>query len=255
MSELSQTDPLKRFTDLAGVYARCRPDYPAAAMEFIVQHAGLDSRSVVADIGSGTGISSRQLAARGVRVIGVEPNASMRRQAEGEPDHRDRIDYRDGTGEATGLPDASADAVVSAQAFHWFNAEAALREFRRTVKPGGWVALMWNERDESDPATAAYGRIVGSSPEARAVEEPRKAAVLALRRCPLFTNWQERLFAHEQLCDEDGVLGRAFSATYAPKEPAPAARFAEDLRRVFAEFQQGGAFHLRYVTSVDVAQA
>jgi SAM-dependent methyltransferase len=254
MSDLSQQQPLDRFTGLAQVYARCRPDYPAAAVDFIVTHCGLVPGAVVVDVGCGTGISSRLLAARGLRVLGIEPNADMRRQAQEEAVVGQAFEVRNGRAEATGLPDACAEGVVAAQAFHWFVFDDALKEFHRILRPDGWTVLMWNERDEDDPATAAYGAVVGSSKEAAAVELPRRHARLALGRSPLFHRAERRLFGHGQTVDEEGLLGRAFSATYAPKDPGERQRFAAALRDVFARFQQGGTMQLRYVTSVDVAQ-
>ena len=254
MSDLSHKDPLGRFTGLAGIYNRCRPDYPAAALDYVLEHCGLGPGSRLVDVGCGTGISSRQFAARGLRVLGIEPNADMRRQAEAEPQQRTSIEYRAGRAEATGLPDASAEAVLAAQAFHWFDAAAALCEFRRILKPGGWMVILGNERDESDPVTAAYGQIIGGTPDAAAVEGPRRHAAAPLARTTLFGRHEERLFHHEQWVDEDGLLGRAFSASYAPREPAAAEQFAGDLRRVFVQFQQGGRLRLCYVTSLDVAQ-
>src|SRR5436305_15310401 len=131
MPDLSQRDPLNRFTGLAGLYARSRPDYPATAIAFILQHCGLRAGALLVDVGSGSGISARRFAACGLRVIGIEPNADMRRQAEAEPEYRSLVTYQDGKAEATRLPDAVADAVLAAQAFHWFASDAALREFRR----------------------------------------------------------------------------------------------------------------------------
>jgi SAM-dependent methyltransferase len=254
MSDLSQQQPLDRFTGLAQVYARCRPDYPAAAIDFILQHCGWVPGAEVVDVGCGTGISSRQFAGRGLHVLGIEPNADMRRQAMNEAVAGQAFEVRDGQAEATGLADACADGVLAAQAFHWFVADAAFREFRRILRPGGWVVLMWNERDEQDPATAAYGRIVGAGKEAAAVEGPRRQARQALGRSPLFQRAEQRLFGHAQTVDEEGLLGRAFSASYAPKEAGDRQRFAAALREVFARFQRDGVVQLRYVTSVDVAQ-
>src|SRR5439155_17024812 len=126
-------DTVERFTGLADVYAQCRPDYPAAAIDFILAHRSLKPGATLVDVGCGTGISSRLFAARGLRVIGIDPNADMRRRAEAEPTPPGAPApiYRDGRGEATGLSDASANAVLAAQAFHWFDAEAALREAYR----------------------------------------------------------------------------------------------------------------------------
>jgi SAM-dependent methyltransferase len=212
--------------------------------------------TLLVDVGCGTGISTRQFAARGVPVVGVEPNDEMRRRAEavaappGGPAPR----YHKGKGEATGLPDGVAKAVLAAQAFHWFDADAALREFARILQPNGWVVLLWNERDESDPFTAAYGAVIRTAPEAAAVEQPRQRAGEPLLTHPLFTGGERLDFRHEQELDEDGVLGRAFSASYAPREPEAAEAFAAALRRVFREYQQAGKVRIVYRTSVYLAQ-
>jgi SAM-dependent methyltransferase len=252
MSGLTHMDPTRRFSDLAAIYAKCRPDYPEAAVDYILGRCGLGPGGLLVDVGSGTGISARRFARRGLRVVGVEPNEAMRRQAEteGAPAGVPVPFYRDGRGEATGLPDASADAVLAAQAFHWFDAPAALSEFHRILKHGGWAVLLWNERDPSDPFTAAYGAVLGATPEAAAVEGPRGRAGVALLESPLFEDAVRAVFGNEQEVDEEGLLGRAFSASYAPREPERAERFAAELRAVFARFQQGGRAVIRYETSV-----
>jgi SAM-dependent methyltransferase len=256
MAELHHDDPLGRFTGLAGDYARHRPDYPAGAVEFIISRAALGSQSLVVDVGAGTGIASRLFAARGLRVVGVEPNDAMRLRAEAEPPSPGCPvpAYRPGRAEETGLPDGCADLVLSAQAFHWFEPDAALAEFHRVLKPGGWVALVWNERDEGDAFTAAYGAVVRTAPDASHVEGPRQQAVQALARCPLFTDAESRVFRHEQALDREGVRGRAFSASYAPREPATAAAFAAALDAVFDRFQKGDLVTLCYETTVYLAR-
>jgi SAM-dependent methyltransferase len=252
MAELSRYNPTGRFTGLASLYARCRPDYPAAAIDHILSRCGLGPRSVVADVGCGTGISSRLLAARGLRVLGIEPNAEMREQAAAvPPPDAPAPAYLPGRAEATGLPAAAVDAVVAAQAFHWFEADAALREFHRILKPGGWVALMWNERDESDPFTAGYGGAVRATQDAAAYEEPRGRAGEPLLHHPLYEDAARSLFGHGQDLDEEGLLGRAFSASYAPRRnTADGVAFATALREVFARWQSAGRVTIRYTTSV-----
>src|SRR5262245_32958797 len=164
MSELKAHNPTGRFSGLASAYAKHRPDYPADAIEWIARRAGLASGSpLLVDVGCGTGISSRQFAQRGVRVLGVEPNDDMRRQAE-QAGVSGVLRFQPGKAEQTGLPDASADCVLAAQAFHWFDAAEALAEFHRILRPGGWVALVWNERDPRDACTAAYGAIIATAP-------------------------------------------------------------------------------------------
>lgn len=133
-------------------YDATRPDYPAAALDWIVEGLGLGERSRVLDLGAGTGIMTRQLAARVGSVVAVEPSAGMRDVlAASLPG----VEALEGSAEAIPLPDASVDAVVVAQAFHWFDAGPALAEAHRVLAPGGGLALVWNERDESVPWVAA----------------------------------------------------------------------------------------------------
>jgi SAM-dependent methyltransferase len=257
MADASRSNSADRFCGLANLYARCRPSYPAAAIDFILAHCGLHSGSLLVDVGCGTGISTRLIAQGGVPVLGIEPNDEMRARAEAEsgPTGLPAPTYRKGRAESTELPDNIADTVLAAQAFHWFTPDAALREFARILKPGGWVALMWNERDESDAATAAFGRVIRTAPDARAVETPRGLAGEVLLASPLFEKGECVRFRNAQPLNEEGLLGRAFSASYAPREPSAAARFAAELRAVFQQFQQAGQMVLRYETSVYVARS
>jgi SAM-dependent methyltransferase len=256
MADLSEHKPTERFSGLEDLYARHRPSYPAEAVDFIVQRCGLDRKTTLIDVGCGTGISTRLFAERGIPVIGIEPNASMRQKAESAalPPGALAPIYRAGTGESTGLPDQSAAAVLAAQAFHWFDAPGALREFHRILRPDSWVALVWNERDESDPCTADYGAIIRSWPYAATVEGPRARAGEALLASPLFTEGSLTTFTNTQTVGEDGMIGRALSASYAPRDAAAREATKEALRRVFAAHQRDGVAALRYATSVYVGR-
>ncbi len=249
-------EPTRRFTGLADAYARHRPTYPGAAVDFILERCGLGPRSVLVDVGCGTGISSRLFAARGLRVIGVEPNAEMRAQARAEPSREGAAvpEYRDGRAEATGLPTASADAVLAAQAFHWFDPARTLPEFHRVLRPGGWVVLLWNTRDDADPFTAAYGRLVWTLTDRPTEREIREDSATVLRRAPLFEAADPVLFPNEQRLDEEGLLGRAFSASYAPKEPTRREAYAAALRGLFAQWARDGSVVLTYRTEVHTAR-
>jgi SAM-dependent methyltransferase len=255
MSDLSRWNPTGRFTGLSDLYAKHRPGYPDDALDFIIRRCDLNGATTLVDVGCGTGISSRLFAARGIPVIGVDPNDEMRRRAEAVAATSGLAPvYQAGRAEATGLPDGSAAAVLCAQAFHWFDVEPTLREFHRILRPDGHVVLMWNERDDSDPCTAAYTAVVRTAPENAALEGSRGRAGEPLLSNPLFTDGSRTVFRNQQELDEEGVLGRSFSASYAPREPAAAEVFAEKLRRFFADWQESGKIVLRYETTVYLAR-
>lgn len=243
--------PLERFTGLAVDYSRWRPSYPAAVLDFLARRCSLTAGAVVVDIGCGTGIATRLFAARGCRVLGIEPNADMRTQAETEPCTADIPPiYRSGRAEATGLPNALADVVVAAQAFHWFDAPAALQEMYRILRPGGWAVLIWNERNPADPFTAAYGAAFAALPTTAAIEGQRSQAGQALLTSDLFEEQEVHIFDNQQTLDEQGVLGRAFSTSYAPRDPQGTAALKAALRTAFHQHQRDGKVVLHYRTSV-----
>jgi SAM-dependent methyltransferase len=258
MPELSSLNPTGRFTGLADTYSRFRPSYPAQAIDFIMARCALRSESLLVDVGCGTGIASRLFAARAIKVVGIEPNIEMRCVAVEATQNVAsdlNLTYRPGRAEATGLPTEAADAVLSAQAFHWFEPVATLREFHRILKPPGWAILMWNERDERDPVTAAYGEVIRTASDAATVEGPRQTrAGNVLRTSPLFRQAEQVTFHNQQALDEEGLLGRAFSTSYAPREASEREAWADRLKALFYQHQRDGAVVLRYRTSIYVAQ-
>lgn len=160
------------FASVADAYERARPEYPADAVWWL---AGDDPADVV-DLGAGTGKLTRGLAALGHRVTAVEPLGEMLeclRRALPE------VRAVEGSAERIPLPDASADVVVCAQAFHWFDQQAALAEIARVLRPGGRVALVWNSRDDRVPWTAMLSETIGrETVEANDGETPIAASAL-----------------------------------------------------------------------------
>jgi SAM-dependent methyltransferase len=245
---LHELDPTRRFSNRGEDYAKHRPSYPPEAITAVV--AGLPPGLLCADVGAGTGISSRLVADRGVRVIAVEPNEGMRRAAEPHP----LVDWRDGAAEATGLPDGSVDLVLCAQAFHWFNADLALAEFRRVLKPRGRLCLMWNDRDESDPLTREYGRLILEASENHPAARDRSECGNVIFTTPLFTDARLQVFTHGQPLTLDGLIGRALSASYTPREGPRHEALLDGLRRAFEQHRDAsGRVTMKYRTRVYTA--
>jgi len=141
----------------AAAYVAGRPDYPPEIETWLTQDLGLSSGKTALDLAAGTGKFSPRLLATGAVVIAVEPVRAMLNEL---TRRYPGIDARSGSAEHIPLDDASVDAVVCAQAFHWFATSEALREIHRVLKPGGALGLVWNVRDDSVPWVAALSRIM-----------------------------------------------------------------------------------------------
>ena len=244
-----ELSPTSRFADRASDYARFRPSYPAEAIDAALAGMPIASGLVAADIGAGTGISSRLFAERGVRVLAVEPNAAMRESAE----PHEGVTFVDGTAEATGLESASVDLVICAQAFHWFRPVEALAEFRRIVKPGGRLVFLVNERDHEDPAMRAYNAAIKAAAERELSEGMRGAVDEALEAAGLAVS--PASFPSAQALSREGLVGRARSASYVPKEGPRYERLLRDLDALWtAHHDEHGMVSLAYRTFVWVVE-
>ncbi|MEG4343444.1 class I SAM-dependent methyltransferase [Microcoleus sp. A003_D6] len=225
---LYEMNPLGRFDDRAADYVKYRPSYPAAAIDAILEGLGEASQLTAADIGAGTGISSRLLAERGLRVLAIEPNAEMRQAAEVHP----LIEFREATSEATNLSESSIDLVTCFQSFHWFNPVLTLPEFRRILKPSGRLAVVWNLRDRTDELTLCYTQIVKTASNNHPAER-RERAIEPLLTSSDFINIQSRDFVNKQDLDLQGLIGRAQSSSYIPNSGPQLQQLISDLTELY----------------------
>ena len=150
---MKSKDNTRCFEAKAALYQQFRPAYPEAYFDYLLSKTQLMPEDAVADIGSGTGIFSRQLLERGLSVYAVEPNSNMRSKAEQQLGANPRFFSVPGSAEHTLLADSSVALVTAAQAFHWFDQKKFGAECRRILKPGGKVALVWNIRSPDSPVT------------------------------------------------------------------------------------------------------
>jgi SAM-dependent methyltransferase len=247
---LHTLNPLNRFSDRAEDYVKYRPSYPADAIDIILEGLGESSQLVAADIGAGTGIASRLLAERMVNVIAIEPNVAMREVAQTHP----FVEFRDGTAEFTKLADKSVDLVTCFQAFHWFNPELTLLEFRRILKPSGRLAVVWNNRDQGDALTTEYSRIVREASHNHPAES-RMQSVEPLLVTPHFINICEYNFIYRQQLDLTGLIGRAMSVSYLPREGLGYEQLINNFQELYQHFRdESGFVYMVYRTSVHLGE-
>jgi SAM-dependent methyltransferase len=244
-------DATQRFSSRVENYVRYRPGYPPEVLDLLKNECGLTPDSVIADIASGTGIFTRMLAENSNCVFGVEPNDEMRRAGERLLESYSGFTSIAGTAEATTLADHSVDIVTAAQAAHWFDREKARREFVRILKPGGWLALLWNERrTDSTPFLREYEHLLlAYGTDYREVRHERTTAEIADFFSP--SPFRSSTLEMRQEVDYAGLEGRLLSSSYTPmpdhKNYEPMLR---ELRRIFDAHQDNGSVSLDYNTLV-----
>jgi SAM-dependent methyltransferase len=251
---VGRRDPTVRFDDRAEAYARHRPGYPPAALDWLAESLPLRPGERVADVGCGTGLFARLLLAHGVTVLGVEPSAPMRAEAQRDLGAEPRFGVRPGTAESLPLRDRSADVVACAQAFHWFHPARARREFRRVLADPPRVVLVWNHRATDDSFTAGYGDLVTRAKrpdDAARIHLVDAATDAATRAWYGPAGCRHATFLHGQRLDWEGLEGRARSTSYLPLPGEPGYEtFHAGLRALFDAFARDGTVTLRYETHV-----
>lgn len=246
-------DPKQRFSDRVENYVRYRPGYPAEIMRLLMDKCDLRAESVVADIGSGTGLLAELFLAHGCRVYGVEPNEAMRAAGEQLLARYAGFTSVNGSAEESGLADACADFVTAGQAFHWFKPEEAGRELRRISRPGAWTVLVWNERRlDSTPFLRAYEDLLQRyATDYREVNHRNVEQDEALIARFFGGPYREARFDNRQIFDLAGARGRLLSSSYAPTESSPNyAAMLATLEEIFSRYQSGGKVAFEYDTQV-----
>lgn len=242
----------ERFSGRVQDYDAHRPRYPRAVLELLRREIGLRPDWVIADIGSGTGLSTELFLSSGHIVFAVEPNDAMRKAAEARFGGDARFRSIAGTAEATGLVDHSIDLAVAAQAFHWFDPASTRRELVRILRPPRWTVLMWNTRRTDASAflrdyeqlLLTYGTDYGAV---------RHDSTSVADRCTAFFGgpFDRRDLYNEQVLDLDGLRGRLLSSSYVPAEDDAAfAPMLRALETLFAKHQQDGTVRIEYDTEV-----
>lgn len=234
-------DSTAKFTGKAVGYARHRPSYATEFIDYLAASNTLKKGSVIADIGSGTGILTKQLLERGFCVLAVEPNADMRSVAERQLSEYLGYISVPGTAEETTLVAASVDLVVVAQAFHWFDHDRFKDECRRILKPGAKVALVWNSRDENSPVVREMDEInVRYCPTYVGISGGIENDKLVFERFFAYGIYEFKTFRNDSVYDLEGFIGRNLSGSYAPREgEANYQPYVMALERLFFQYCDG----------------
>jgi ubiquinone/menaquinone biosynthesis C-methylase UbiE len=248
-----KTEPTQRFSSRVENYARFRPSYPGEIIDVLKQECGLIQESVVADIASGTGIFTRVLLENGNYVIGVEPNAEMRRAGEEHLASYPKFNSIAGTAEATTLRNHCVDLITCAQAAHWFDRDKALREFQRILRPGGYLVLIWNDRRIDETAFAGeYEQLLlkyGTDyAEVKRRDNASGEFFGSIRH-------EKRVLRNFQDLDYAGLEGRLLSSSYTPQAGHPAyAAMLRELQHLFDTYQASGRVRMEYDTKIYFGQ-
>ena len=231
-------------------YERVRPSYPTPALGALADALDLGPGRTVAEVGAGTGKFTRLLALTGARVFAVEPVAAMRERLAGL---LPQVRVVDGLAEATGLPDRSVDAVVAAQAWHWFDPAAALCEAERITHQDGRLGLVFNTLDENVPWVAEYSQVYRQWRTESVPEHRDGAWRLFFDKVPGWTALEERHIANPYPTDREGVLGQALtSSVISTLDPDQRGKVRRQLEEVLDRHEEsrGERIEIPYVTDV-----
>ena len=247
-------DNLNLFSDKADNYVKARPSYAKGLLDML-ENYGLKNGSKVADIGSGTGIFTRQLLDKGATVYAVELNDKMRRKAEGSLEKFENFISVNASAEKTSLDDNSVDFVTCAQSFHWFDKEKFKPECKRILKQNGYVALVWNTRDMSS-------------------ESVKELSNLTSKNCPKFVGFNGGTRVNEEMInkffdgkydyfefdnpleyDEKKFIERCLSSSYSPKEgDENYSPYVADCKNFFEKFQKDGIYKMPNISALYIGK-
>ena len=245
----------ERFSNRVENYVKYRPNYPKKIISFLEKEIGLSSSSIIADIGSGTGISSEMFLKNGNIVYGVEPNKEMREAAERLLADYPNFKSINGTAEDTTLAANSIDILSAGQAFHWFDVIKTEIEFKRILKNGGWVVLVWNERETNASLfLKAYEEFLNTF--GTDYKEVNHVNIYgAIDQLFKEKGYKLQTFPNNQTFDYKGLEGRLLSSSYTPSgDDSKYLPMLAEIKILFDTYQRDNAVIFEYITKIFFGQ-
>ncbi len=238
------------YSQASATYEKARPSYPPKAISLLAKTLGLRAGREVLDLAAGTGKLTRLIAPFGCRLSALEPVAAMRATlAEKIPN----VAFIDGSAETIAAPDASFDAVLVGQAYHWFDAPRATAEIRRVLRRGGGIGLLWNVRDESHDWVAQLTAIM--DPHEKGTPRYRSSRWReSFDGNPRFSPLESAVFSHAHLGPRSAIVERVLSISFIAALPetarAEVARQVESLLATHPDTRGHNELTLPYRTEV-----
>jgi SAM-dependent methyltransferase len=247
----SDRDPTRRFSSRVENYVRFRPGYPKAFLGLLQSECGLNPRSVIADIGSGTGKLTEMFLENGNVVFGVEPNREMREAGERLLKPFPNFTSVEAAAEATTLSKNSIDFIAAGQAFHWFDRDRCRAEFVRILKPGGWVVLVWNDRKtEATSFLVEYEKLLQTYATDYSKVDHKNIDDDVVHEFFGYAPKKTKIPSAQQF-DFAGLKGRLLSSSYAPDKGQPGhEEMLRELEQIFNARQENGSVEFAYDTVV-----
>ena len=242
-------DYKQRFSDRVENYIKYRPGYPDEIIATLQLEIGLMPNDVVADIGSGTGLSAKLFLEHGNTVYGVEPNEPMRKAAEGYLQEYSNFISLHGSSEATNLKDHSVDLIVCAQAFHWFDRIKTKTEFQRIANDGAHLCLIWNDRKATEPFQQDYEKLIQEFAIDYNEISHRNITKEIIQDFYAPNKFRKFVLDYKQEFDLEGLIGRIISSSYMPNKDHPNFQFLKNaIIKLFNSYEQNGIVTFAYDT-------
>lgn len=246
-------DAKQRFSDRVAFYHRFRPFYPKELLSILQKHGGLSEDFVVADIGSGTGISSKLFLDFGAKVIGVEPNEEMRNAAQHFFGNDKNFIPSSGNASNTLLAENEVDAIVCGQSFHWFFNDESLQEWRRIAKNGAPIFILWYDRDLTHPFQKAYQELIDEF--STDYDEITHTNIKDEMMTDLLGEDLKKFeITFQQTFDLEGLIGRTLSCSFMPHpHHSKYVEMLSALKSLFSRFEENGIIIFAYSLRIYIA--